>query len=517
MKQPAQGAVGQRPAVESLLEAIAKGRPLPAETATALNRLLGVEARLEGLSRLFQPGFPGIRTFVVDLHEAPDQAVEFTLVGVARSGEPVWTGERAFAFGRDGSLEIHRGFDQIASAYRSRNITVDLMQRELDLLALLRRGANPRLTIDAEGVGRYICALHGFVFADETDEGPPVRSARGLEPTGDRAKLAEAARAFVPRFGERQGVGRIAVEEALAQVEAARHPWDFARLCFPGASDELAETDEGQMKVTTLGRELLLAKETPPWRAAAYVFGNDELVCTLGVEYRRKKTARSEARLAQEIQQARAALEAPQRAVRMRALETLGRVAPPWIGSEIRVLTEGADRRVAAAARAALRQINGSDLPQRMLSFARSEKTAARLRALAYRVLAEHFPKEVAKDVPMLRVHPDARIQRAVVPLVAAGPNQAEDLASMLAANPWQGDEMRRPGLEALRLELIDRIRTRADPATLPCLMEAFRTQPPPPPAELLALSRALVAFPDPRAQTVLTEAARRLGRPEIP
>lgn len=515
MAPPSEELVGSRPAVETLLEALGKGRPLPAESATALTRLLGLEPRLEGLSRLFQPGFPGIRTFVVDLHEAPDQAVEFTLVGIARNGRPVWTGTRAFAFGRDGSLEIHRGYDEIDKEYRSRNITVDLMQRELDLLELLRRGPNPRLTIDAEGVGRYICALHGFVFADETDEGPPVRSWRSLEPTGDRAALAQAARAFVPRYGERARVGRIAIEEALGQIEVARYPWDFARLSFPGVPGGLEGTDEGQMNVTDLGRGFLLSKETPPWRAAAYVFG--DVVSELGAEYRRRKTRRSEARFAEEIQQARAALEAPQRATKVRALETLGMVAPSWIAAEIRPLTEGADRRVAASARAALRQISGSDLAQRMLAFANDDKQRASLRALSYRVLAEHFPKELEGLASMLRVNPDARIQRAVVPLLAAGANQAEDLASMLAANPWRGSETRRPGLLALRLELIDRIRTRADPATLPCLMEAFRTQPAPEPAELLALSRALVAFPDPRAQSVLTEAARRLGRPDIP
>ena len=192
-------------------------------------------------------------------------------------------------------------------------------------------------------------------------------------------------------------------------------------------------------------------------------------------------------------------------------------VAPAWCVADVRTLTEGADRRVAASARAALRQMTGADLPQRMLTYALDEKRRGYHRSLAFRVLAEHFPDHLRPHASMLRVHPDARIQRAVVPLVASGPNQAEDLASMLAANPWRAREAERPGLVALRLELIDRVRTRADPATLPCLMEAFRAQPPPPPAEMLALSRALVAFPDPRAQTVLTEAAKQLARPQVP
>jgi len=507
----------QRPAVQSLLESLSKGRALPAEPAAALSRLLGVEPKLKRLSRLFQPGFPGIRTFVVDVHAEPDQAVAFTLVGVSRSGRPVWTGTRAFAFGRDGSLEIHRGFDEIAQEYRSRNITVDLMQREMDLLALLQRGPNPRLTIDAEGVGRYICALHGFLFADDTDEGPPVRSVRALEPSGDREALAEAARFFTRSFAERKKVGRIAVEEALSQIDFAENPWDFARLSFPGVHDALADTDEGEMGVTELGREFLLSKHAPAWRAAAYVTRPLPRSAELGTDYRKRKTAASERRLANELQEAREGLSARQRTVRLKALDTLGMLAPSWIASEIRPLTEGADRRVAAAARAALRQISGSDLAERMLKFAGDTKNRAYLRALAYRVLAEHFPAKLAPEAAMLRVNPDARIQRAVVPLITKGPDQAEDVASMLAANPWESTSEARPGLLNLRLELINHVRIRADPSTLPCLMEAFRHHPSPPPAEQLALSRALVAFADPRAQTVLSEAARRLGRPAVP
>ncbi|MCB9648305.1 MAG: hypothetical protein H6730_17120 [Deltaproteobacteria bacterium] len=506
-----------RPGVQSLLETLSKGRPLPNESAEALARLVGVRPGLEGLSRLFQPGFPGIRTFAVDIHAAPDQAVELTLVGVARNGKPVWSGTRAFAFGRDGSLEIHRGFDEIDPEYQSRNITVDLMQRELDLLALLRRGRASRLTIDAEGVGRYICALHGFVFADETEEGPPVRSARSLEPTGDRDGLTQAARTFVPRYGERREVGKIAIEVAMEQVARATSPWDFARLRFPDARP-LPDSDEGAMGVSDLGREFLLGKETPAWRAALYVVPRDERAYALGLEYRRLKTARSEARLARELMAAKdAALNSTQRAVRIRGLETLAQWAPPWLAPDIRALTEGADRRVAAFARQTLRQISGSDLPGRMLTYADDARHPAPLRGLAYRVLAEHFPDQLRSRVDMLRVHPDARIQRAVVPIVAQGPEQAKGLASMLAANPWSAPERSRAGLLALRLELIDRLRTRADPSTLPCLMQAFRSQPAPLPAEQLALSRALVAFPDPRAQTVLMEAARRIGRPEIP
>ncbi len=503
--------------VDDLLESLNKGATLPPESATALSRLLGLEPRLEGLSRLFQPGFAGIRTFVVDVHAAPDQAVEFTLVGVARDGSPIWTGTRAFAFGRDGSLEIHRGYDEIAEGYRSRNITVDLMRREMELLALLRRGPNPRLTIDAEGVGRYICALHGFVFADDTPEGPATRSHRSLDPASDRAALAEAARSFIKRCGEHKEVGRIAIEEALKQVDLAQDPWDFACLSFPGVEDELAQTDEGEMGVTALGRDFLLAKQTPSWRAAAYVTTPLPEPAKRGIEYRRRKTLRSEARLAAELDEAEQSLSARQRTTRLRGLHTLGMIAPTWIAPEVRLLTHGADRRVAATARTVLGQISGADLGPRMHAFAKDTKNKPSLRALAYRVLAEHFPQRLSTEVSMLRVHPDARIQRAVVPMIAQGPDQAENVASMLAANPWQDRETERPGLLKLRLELIDHVRRRADPTALPVLMKAFTAEPGPLPAEQLALSRALVAFADPRAQAVLSEAARRVGRPDIP
>lgn len=497
-----------------LLEGVGKGRAIEGPAREVLRRMLGIEVGLDGLSKLFQPGFPGIRTFAVEVHLAPDQAVELTLVGVARDGRPVWTGSRAFAYGRDGSLEIHRGFDEIDPEYQSRNITVDLMQRELDLLQILDEGAASRLTIDAEGVGRYVCALHGFVFADETDEGPPVRSNRALAPAGDRAALLAAVPAIVERLARRAGVGKIASESAIEQARRAKSPWDFAKLVLPGAEDPLAEGHDGEMGVGRLGRELLLAKSTPPWRAALYRLPRDEETQRLGAEYRRRKTARSEARLAEEIQAARDMLESSQRAVVTRGLERLAMIAPPWILQDVRALTQNTDRRIAAVARRTTKRISGADQADSLLAFAQQEK-ASLARGLAFRVLAEHFPAKLEPFVTLLRVDPDARVQRAVVPLVAKSDNPAPNLAAMLRANPWTDRE--RPGLAALRLELIDLLTRFAEPATLPVLMEAFRTEPAPPPAERVALSRALIAFPDPRAQVVLTEAARRLERPDIP
>jgi hypothetical protein len=118
----------------------------------------------------------------------------------------------------------------------------------------------------------------------------------------------------------------------------------------------------------------------------------------------------------------------------------------------------------------------------------------------------------------MLRVSPDARIQRAVIPYLAeqtadAGPA----LASMLAANPWNETPVPRPGLVELRIELIERLALRPDPRTLPPLLAAIATYPPPPAGEMLALTRALVAYPDPRARVALTAATRKLDRPPVP
>lgn len=500
------------------MDAVGKGRTVEPEAAESLERLLGVRVSLDGLSRLFSPGFPGIRTFAIEVRAAPDQAVELSLVGVARDGRPVWSGTRAFAVGRDGSLEIHRGFDQIHPDYQSRNITVDLIQRELDLLALVDRGATSRLTIDADEVGRYVCALHGFTFADETEEGPPVRSVRALEPPSDRARLVEAAPAFVERFAQRQGVGRISIESALDKLRQAKTPWDFARAVLPGAEPELADGDDGEMGVGALGRAFLLAEETPAWRAALYLANDDRDERRLGNEYRRRKTIRSEARLAREIQDCREAIRGDNRAARLRAIGWLGMIGPHWVLSELRDVESGEDRRAAAVSRRSIARITGAALPDDLVEFARNEEEDAGHRALAFRVLAEHFPSRIESMIPMLRVHPDARIQRSVIPMVSrADADAGPGLAALLAANPWHEGGEGRPGLLALRLELIERLAQIADPRTLPVLMAAYRAHPAPSPPEMLALSRALVGFTDPRAQRALMEVARRFERPQIP
>lgn len=497
------------------MEDLSRGPRLEPTVATALKRLIGHDVGREGLSRLFQPTFPGVRTFAIEARVAPDQSVEITLLGIARNGRPVWTGKRAFVRGRDGSLEIHRGFDEVDAAYQSRNITTDLMRRELELLEAFGAGPSSRLTIDAEGVGRYVCALHGFEFADETEQGPPVRSVRAFEPDGDRLRLQKAAVRLAERSAEHFKVGRLALEATLEQIHQAVHPWDFARVTLPGMPKLKAEGDDGDMGVGAFGRDLLLSDTTPPWRACLPLRSQSK-PRALGREYRRRKTARSEARLFREIEQCQVDLARSSRPVKLRALQHLGMIAPAWFLPDLKALASGEDRRVASAARQAAKQAQGVDLQDRLLRFGLDGRNDPVKRGLALRVLAEHFPARLEGMVSMLRIDPDARIQRSVLPIVSTNEEAAAELASMLAANPTT-ERTRREGIGALRIELIERLTELRDPSTLPVLMAAYRRIPPPEPAEQLALSRALVVFPDPRAQAVLAEPRLRSPSPPIP
>ncbi len=499
-----------------LLRTLGKGRPLAPTAAMAIEQLVGQPVGLEGLSRLFQPSFPGVRTYAIEERAAPDQAVELTLVGVARDGRPVWTGTRAFVRGRDGSVEIHRGFDEIDLDYQSRNITTDLMQREMELLELLGAGPSARLTIDADGVGRYVCALHGFVFADETEEGPPIRSVRAFEPDGDRQLLQLASRELADKIANKYGIGRIAVEATHEAIDRAEQPWDFARITLEGMPQRLADGDDGALGVGAFGRQLLLADTTPPWRAALALHAPESDAWRIGQEYRRRKTVRSEARLRRELSDCEALLQSSNRTLKVRALSRLGTIAPLRLLPLIKSYAQSSDRRVASAARAAARQVSGSSLHDRMLRFGLDARQDARLRGRVLRVLAEHQPTLLEPHIAMLRVHPDPDIQRSVVPIVADAPDAGPELASMLAANPATESEVRE-GVTGLRIEIIERLTVLNDASTLPVLMAAYRQQPPPEPAEKLALSRALVLFVDPRAQSVLAESSRRTVIPPIP
>lgn len=510
------GETSPRPSPEewSRIDRLSDGRPLPDRIARSLYELLGLECSRDGLARLFQPSYPGVRAFVIEPRVAPDRAVEITLVGVARSGRPVWTGTRAFVLGRDGSLEIHRGFDEIEPDFQHRNTTVDLMRRELELLRLTRRGPSSRLTIDAEGVGRYLCALHGFVFADETTEGPPVRSNRPFDPEVDRTRLIEAAERYLEEAGARLGLGRIAIEGGVEEARQARTAWDLARLRFAGAAPRPVEGSDGAAGATALGRDFLLARDTPTWRAALYLDARDPESRARADRYRRDKTADYQARLARELREAAEALEREHRPTRIKALETLGRSSGPEVAPILARFANSSDRRLAGVARRMQRMLTGEDLFERILAFADDERNDARWRGLALRILAEHKPDAIRDRSMLLRVNPDARLQRAAIPLVADSPQGTMELASMLAANPRTEA---RPGLDALRLELIERLAERSDPLTLPVLIEEHASARTADPAELLSLSRALVAFTDPRARSALAAASRSFERPPWP
>ena len=506
------------PRKELDLADLSKGADVRIDAREPLQRLLGRPVGLEGLSKLFQPSFPGVRTFAIGVRATPDHAVELTLVGIARDGEPIWTGTRTFSRGPSGALEIHLGFDEVDPRYQSRNITVDMITRELQLLERLDGGPSCRLTIDAEGTGRYVCALHGAVFADETDEGPSPRSNRAMAPAGDRSRIIEAGRALVPGLAKRRQLGKLAIEDALEQLEKITSGWDLARLSFSDAPSPVeVDSDEG-IGVRDLGRTLLLDEGTPAWRGALYLTSMLPEVDQLGDLYRRRKTARSKSRLKAEVELARRGLRAGNRAERLRGLKTLGMLGSTELIPELRIIADGKERRTAALARRVMEQIQGIGLPERILGYANDTGHPGRQRALAYRVLAEHFPKVLEPHTAMLRVDPDARIQWAAVPLVA---RQSHDpgpaLAALLAANPAVGPDQSRPGLDGLRLDLIEWLAILADPRTLLPLSMAYQTRPPPAPAEVLALSRALVAFNDPRAKTVLRAGSFPLTRPDVP
>lgn len=501
---------------ESLLDGLGKGRPLRADVARALASLVGVPIGRDGLSRFFQPGFPGVRTYAVEARAEADQSIDLTIVAIARDGAPAWTGPRSFLRGRDGSLEIHHGFQEVDPAYRSRNLIVDAIRRELSLLLTVDSGPSARITVDAEGAGCYLCALHGFVFADETEEGPPARSLRARDPSSDRERLAEAAPPFVAKLAARHQIDLGASERARHELASATAPWAFARVELAGAPLEVPEVERGL--AGGLGRAFLLAEDTPSWRAALYARALDPKAHEIGEEFRQRQTARAEMRLAEAINTAREQLNSSQRSARIKALETLQELGPQWMLSEVRALTEDPDRRVATVARQTVRAMSSADIAEQILAFAQDRTRSPRLRGLSYRVLAEYYPAQIAPHVAMLRVNPDARIQRAVIPYIAeSGAEPGPELASMLAANPWNETPNPRPGLAELRVELIERLALRPDARTLPPLLAAVSAYPPPPPGEMLALTRALVAYPDPRARVALSAATQRLDRPPVP
>ncbi len=500
------------PADPALAEILAKGRALPPGPDRALRSMLGVPVGRDGLARALAPSFPGLKTHVVQARITPDRSVDLTLIGVARDGAPVWVAGRSFARGRDGSIELHHCSDELHPDLRRRNVHVDAVRRELDLLRGLDTGPAARVTIDAEGDTAYAAALHGFVFADETEAGPPVRSHHALAPDGDRRRWCEWAVLQLRRIGGRLGVPPDRLHEAERALIAATTPAEILQLELPGAALPVPE-DEAEF-VGRLGRALLLTSGAPHFRASLEVRRSDETFAR-GSRYRIAQSAKAETRLASEVRRALDQVERGNRSAQMRALSELGMIAPSFAAAKIRDLVRESHRGVAAAARRALRQISGGDLKERLLAYAEDPRHDGRSRGRAYRVLTEYDPARVADRVPMLRVDPDAHIQRAAIPVLLE--DEAElgpALASFLAANPWT-DLVTRPGLAELRMELIEALAAHPDPRAVPALMGALADDPPR--AEHIALSRALVNHPDPRARRAVAAAAQRLDRPPVP
>ncbi|MBI2378194.1 MAG: hypothetical protein HYV07_29605 [Deltaproteobacteria bacterium] len=499
---------------EGVAATLARGRPLRDDAGEALERLLGTFVGKEGLSRAVQPGFPGLRTYVVMERAATDRVVEFTVAGVSREGEPVYFGSRAIGLCRDGSLELHHGYDEVDPEFRSRNVFADSLERELALLTELGRGPRPRLTADGEGTGRYVCALHGLMFADETEQGPPIRTRVQPGPP-DRFRLVDHFVRFAARQTQHQRLPDGAHAEVVQKARACRTPLDFAGVDVQGGGFDPA--GENELGGASLGRAALLADDGPAWRGALYVgppkTEAEASARTNGAAFRARLRAAHEQKNTKEIEDAIVALEGPRRQ-KIRALHTLARVATARVATSIRPIVEGPDRRLASVARRALQEISNARLPDLLRTYADDARHPIIRRALAYRVLAEYFPRKLDDVISMLRVHPDARLARAAVPCL-----DPPDLASLLAANgpePQQGEKRGpREGLAELRIEVIERLALARDPRTLPVLAAALDDHPPP--AERLALTRALLASPDPRGRTALSAASFDLGSPQVP
>lgn len=506
-------ATGHSRTPSSVLETISRGQGLREDADAGLRELLGVRVGLEGLSRLFRPSFPGVRPFVIQARATLARAVAFTLVGVDRTGTPVWIGERVINSGIEGGLEIHRGVDELAPSARGRGVHPHSLERELELITLLDGSSRCRLTAD----GSYRAVLHGFTFADETQEGPSQASATALEPVGDRERLIAACKEWLEEHGELLSPGEL--KQARAGIETARTSWDIAQL--PSDARRLPALDavETRLGVGRLGKAMLRAPKAGRWRGALYIGAQNLEMKALGDEYRRLRLREAEVRLERELSEAlRELQESRNRNVQLRALRELAAIGGGWAVADIKQAAESPDRRVADAARRCLDAMAWKQLPARMLAYAKDEKNPPDKRAHAFRVVAEHFPQELQPMLAKLRVDPDARIQRAAIPVIAKTSHApAKSLAAMLAANPNRAPDAPRPEVEALRLEVIEQLTLFADPGALLPLAMAYRAEPPPSPAELLALSRALVAIPDPRAQLVLRDVAARLDPPSLP
>jgi len=312
-------------------------------------------------------------------------------------------------------------------------------------------------------------------------------------------------------YGERQELSDLTLKSALRALEKINNPADLAHIDLPDSRFELPTHEQAFAKAA--GRELCLDERIPSWRAALYPSHEEQP----GDRFRQQHREDSERKIAEEIRASVSQLHHNQRSVQIKALRSLGRIAPSWMLPEVKSLFEHSHRGVAVVARQVARQINETDLQERILSFANNKKHEGALRGHAYRVLSEYYPKYMEDRVAMLRINPDARIQRSVIPILYQNINAGPQLASLLAANPRSRKDSERPGLDGMRLEIIDRLSRIHDSRSVPALMSALATMPAPPPKEMLALSRALVSHPDPRARPAMNIVSERLDRPLVP
>jgi hypothetical protein len=498
--------------VNLLVPQLEKGRRLAPRPEEPLRRWLGADRiGLEGFSRLFQTRLPGVRVFATDVQRPRENTVETTLIGVARNGQPAWHSQITLAESREGALEIHLGPTQIEAAFKERAVLAELIERSLEVLRAVNTSRQSRITTDAEGVRSYEFALHGFDFADKAPEGAPLSSKRALAPAVDLQNLQRSANSFVSRLAEQDKWPEERTAVARQHIDNARTPLDFARLPLPRSSTSEADRSEDP---GTLGQLFLLSKDTSPWRGALLAHDHPQPLLSAGVRYRQELMNRAESRQNERLNQAIALLDGLERNEQVRSLETIGLVGTVREQERIRAISEGDDRRLAAVARRALEMISGQKLSEEIETLADDPEGKAPLRARAYRILAEHFPPQFSKKVSMLRVHPDARLQRTVIPyLQANAQHPGPPLASLLGANPWAEGGTSRSGLLELRLELIECLAQIRDPACLPVLIAAYGASPSPTSTEMLALSRALLGFQDPRAQNVLSQFPTRADR----
>ena len=492
-------------------EYLSQGTKFPQEIAVALERIFGQAVSKEGLSKVFQPQFAGIKPYVVQTRLTSNRFVEFLVVGVARDGRAIWSAERSIGFGRDGSVELHHGNDFVDENFRPQNILNDCLENEIQLLNDLDSGPNPRITFDAHGEKSYRGALHGAVFADDTDEGPPVQSSRALDPDGDRRQVIASAKSMLKGLAEKQGLPAHEVQRASEQIEKIETPYDLAQLHIEQFRGDISTQD--RRYAYPLGRALCLGKKLPSWRAALYV----KELAEHANAYRTEHRDNAESTRTEEIRAALEILKKSNHSAQIKALRILGRLAPAWLLPDIKAHFDHSHRGIAVVARQVAKQISDASLHEKMMIFSNNKKNDGRLRGYGFRVLSEYYPQYIAESVALLRVNPDARIQRSIIPILATDQNSGPQLASLLSANPRSHRDTNRPGLDELRLELIEHLSKLDDTRIIPSLMCALTALPPPPPREVLALSRALVSHPDPRAQPALNIVSQRLDRPLVP